>query len=1378
MKKIRVFKQLAAILLLSLLFVAASLTYLATTSSGLRQLLDLAQRGLPGTLQVAEVEGTLFDQLTLKGLRFSQQGLDVSIARLHLAWAPRALLSGMLHIKTLEIIQPEIRLPAAEPPSAASSSAFPITVADLNLPLRLRLDRFSLQQLSLLQAPPEGSPALDGQPSSAFVIESLLLQAHSGTQTLVVDQFQLNAPQGVLQLQGQLTPSGQFPLQLTMDWTLRLPGYAALTGRGTLSGDLSALLLEQQLSGLLSARVSAKLESPLESPKGALQVDAFRADLEPLQASLKGHVVDGSFNAEGDLQGLDLNGQWQTSLPELGDLGLAVQLRLTPERLELNALTVKQLTSGAEFLIEGEIDSYLQSPLLALKGGWKNLAYPLQGDALVSSPQGQFSIDGTLQGVQLALRSDLQGPPELGESLLDARLQLSEELLQLEKLVITQKTTGAQLQLQGRVAQLQQTPQIAMTGSWLKLRYPLQGDALIASSAGGFTFEGTPAQYQLALNSELAGSDLPTGQWRLQAQGNEQGFSQFALGAKTLDGTLQAEGRIGWLPGLSWQVALHGRQLNPGRHWPDWPGALDLQAATHGRLAAGQPLQLEVELESLSGTLRDQPLQGHARIELEDTELKIQQLQLAAAGAQVTLSGTLNGTQKGTENGVLNGAQDEQFDLDWSVDAPDLERLLPNARGSLVGNGTLRGPKQQLELKAVLQGRELKFDAQQLASLDAELDIDLSGRQTSSITLQAENLQIGTQVWQTLDINGQGTPQQHRLELQLEQGPAELQLTLSGGWQAPQWRGVLSRLDLNQELAGRWLLQSPVAVEASAEQAAMAGACWEHQPAAGGELCLDSRWSLQDGVVGALQARQLGLKLLDPWLPPGTQVEGVLELLASFAQKPGEHPRYQLSARLVGSELVLEDEDLKVVGGEIRFNLNGNNDQLGADLLLPLRYPIGSLHTQFSIDNLYTRPGVNGQLDLAVSELKFISLFAPQLQAVSGQIESVLSVSGPLDQPQVQGYLQLFNASAEVPALGIKLEAIELALRDRPESAALDLSGSLRSGSGNLQLEGQLFPLARTGQLRLNGERFKAVDTREVKAWISPDIEIAIAPKLIQLRGEVTIPEAKITPPPLTFNTPLSADVVILDPQQSQTRALVDRQALDAQLRLTLGDKVEVDALGFKGRLEGSILLEDDDRRATRATGSMRVAAGKYRLYGQDMNIERGSLVFSGGPVDNPGLDLRVSRKVEEVTAGARVSGTLRAPRLTLFSEPVMPESSLLSYLLFGRPPGAESTTPSEQELLLKAAIALATMGGNSVAENMSETFSIDELGFESSDDNNTSFYIGKYLSPKLYVKYGVGLLEPTNTFFMRYRLNKGWSLESQTGTQSNGGDIVYTLER
>jgi translocation and assembly module TamB len=1269
----RLLKRLWLSFLVLVLLLLATITYLAGTQSGLQQLQLMAQRWSPGELEIGRVEGTLLDTLSLYGVTFRHQGLDIRLEAFQLEWSPRALFSGALHIHTLELIRPEISLPAADPVSVSvDTPLFPIELPAVIFPLQVRLDNLSVQQL-ILHSPASKGTASEGRSSESLRVDSLQLQIHTDAQTLVLDRLQIDAPQGQLNLQGQLTPSEAFALQLTTDWRLNLPGYPALQGRGSIGGSLSELALEQQLSGLLNAGVTARLQAPLEKPQLELQVDALRADLGLVLPTLAGQFLSGQFNASGNLQGLDLSGRWQARLPELGD------------------------------------------------------------------------------------------------SQLDARLSISPERLHLESLVFSQENTGAEVQLRGELSGLQQTPRIAVAGHWKKLRYPLQAEALIRSPQGQLQIEGTLKKYQLQLSTALAGPNIPAGDWQLKAQGDEQGLSPFTLTMKTLDGQLRTQGQLTWLPQLSWELAVEAQQINPGVQWPEWPGGLDLRARVAGALDASQSLQVTAELLELSGTLRDQALEGDGRVELKSSELKgtelsIQQLQLQLAGARLQA------------NGVLG----EQIKLDWSLQAPSLDQLLPGAQGSLSSTGILRGPQQQLQLQAELQGSQLRLDNLRIGSVDAALDIDLSALKDSSILLQADTIDLQGQRWQQLIVKGQGTPAQHQLSVDLEQGPATLNLALNGSWLESLWRGSVTRLDLQQELAGSWQLQQAAEVEASAARATVDPFCLERQPAGSGELCLDSRWSVAQGITGAVQARQLGLRLFDPWLPGGTEVNGQLQAQADFEQKPGQRPSYQASARILDTELFLEDENLRVRGGEIRLDLSGEDQQLSARLEVPLLEPVGSVDARVVVKDLYSTPDLDGQLHMALSELKFISLFTPQLQAIRGSLDAALTATGPLTQPRVQGSLQLANAQAELPALGIKLNNIELLLRDQPETDALQLRGSVNSGEGTLQLEGLFAPLTGSGQLTLKGERFKAVDTAEVRAWVSPDLSVDVSPKLIKIRGEVKIPEAKIKPPEIAYSAPVSKDVVIIDSEGSaESASAANGQALDARVRLTLGDKVEVDALGFKGLLKGSVLVEDDARRATRATGSLRVAAGKYRLYGQDLNIERGSLVFSGGPVDNPGLDLRVSRSVDEVKVGARVSGTLSLPTLTLFSEPAMPESRLFSYLLLGRAPGAASTSVSEQAMLLKAALALTTMGGNAIAENLAETFSIDELGFDSEGaTDNTSLYIGKYLSPRLYVKYGVGLLEPTNTLYMRYRLNKSWSLESETGTYSNSGDLIYTLER
>jgi translocation and assembly module TamB len=124
-----------------------------------------------------------------------------------------------------------------------------------------------------------------------------------------------------------------------------------------------------------------------------------------------------------------------------------------------------------------------------------------------------------------------------------------------------------------------------------------------------------------------------------------------------------------------------------------------------------------------------------------------------------------------------------------------------------------------------------------------------------------------------------------------------------------------------------------------------------------------------------------------------------------------------------------------------------------------------------------------------------------------------------------------------------------------------------------------------------------------------------------------------------------------------------------------------------------------------------------------------------------PGLDLRAVRKTNNVTAGIKVKGRLKQPQLELFSNPAMGQTNTLSYLLLGRP--VESASGEEGEMMAKAALALGLAGGDRLARSIGDQFGLDEMRVESSDGGDqASLVVGRYLSPRLYVSYGVGLVE------------------------------------
>jgi translocation and assembly module TamB len=148
----------------------------------------------------------------------------------------------------------------------------------------------------------------------------------------------------------------------------------------------------------------------------------------------------------------------------------------------------------------------------------------------------------------------------------------------------------------------------------------------------------------------------------------------------------------------------------------------------------------------------------------------------------------------------------------------------------------------------------------------------------------------------------------------------------------------------------------------------------------------------------------------------------------------------------------------------------------------------------------------------------------------------------------------------------------------------------------------------------------------------------------------------------------------------------------------------------------------------------------------------------------------------ESITAGAQIDGTLKKPLLTLFSNPKMPNSSILSYLVLGR--AAQGGSGNESALLYKAANAMG-FGAGTLTKSLSEAFGLDALQLNSGDSSKaTSLMLGKYLAPNLYVGYGVGLFNAVNTFNVKYRISKRLLFESNSSAFGVGADLVYTVER
>ena len=420
------------------------------------------------------------------------------------------------------------------------------------------------------------------------------------------------------------------------------------------------------------------------------------------------------------------------------------------------------------------------------------------------------------------------------------------------------------------------------------------------------------------------------------------------------------------------------------------------------------------------------------------------------------------------------------------------------------------------------------------------------------------------------------------------------------------------------------------------------------------------------------------------------------------------------------------------------------------------------------------------RLDLALFESVL-----PEFADLEGALEASLDLRGTLGQPDLSGQARLSDGRAQIPEAGIRLKDITLdvsiaSLLDAP-SRSVEIRGSASSGDGSLALEGTMAwtgdTETLTGSGRLYGENFRAMDTDLAKITVTPDLTMRIDGRKITVEGNVDLPKASVT----IRELPPSAVDVSADQRIAGLEPAVRNPAVEviADIGLRFGDEVHFTGFGLDAGLEGTLRLRQRDSRTT-ANGSIYTRGGFYEAYEQRLSINRGRLFWSDTPLVSPAVALDASRTPRpEVTVGLRASGSLERPTVALYSTPAMPESEQLAYLLFGRP--LQSASTGETSMMNEAAYALGIRAGNFLTERFGGRLGFDQLGIEvpaGAGNASAALVLGKYLTPDLYVSYGLSLLESLSTLRIEYALSRRLRVVTESSAERNSADLYYAVER
>jgi translocation and assembly module TamB len=1068
-----------------------------------------------------------------------------------------------------------------------------------------------------------------------------------------------------------------------------------------------------------------------------------------------------------------------SALPQTGPLELVAKARMHADRVEIESLA---LTGPGELSASGAFG--IDHAKSDLKLQWKGMHWPLvsAGPASVVDVVGDATFSGPLDDYRFELNvgASVQSVP----AKISARGGGSLQGLKFDQLRLEAQQGSAQLQgslawrpavradLQGDIANLNPA---SFAPDWPgEINGKLSAQTTVQD-------DGTPdIAFDVAIDrSKLRGQSIALAT-RGHTDTKSARFDELEI--KTGGGSLSGGGTVAWSPALGADFAAKLAQIDPGAFLPQWAGKLNGSVKVSTTAPDGVP-DLRFVLDIDHSQLRGYPLAVSARGNWRNHVLRLDDAALRSGSTRVHAVGLAT----------------PPFDLKVSVTSPDLVTLHPDLGGQLDAELTAVGSLEQPHLVTHGSGRGLRFRGSRVAKLDWTADVD--PKVPSHAEIDLVDAVAGLQI-RRARVTAKGTERYHYLALNAETERGDLDVAAEGGFdrQRLEWGGHLTATRVAPQKLPDWALEKSTPVLIGKKRQSVEPACLSGKA---GRVCT----RLEQNVTGQglrlyWDLEHLQLAAFKPLAPSDTEIKGEADGEGYIEIAGGDVSAIEAGVKLNGVRVARPNMPaFEMLPSTIKADQQNGRLHAIADLKL----------TEGSIGaDVAAAPGSNfaerqlsGQIRVDVPDLGFASEFSSQLRQVGGHVHGALEFAGTPGLPRLRGEVALADGHARLITPGIQLEDVQLRLSGNGDGP-LALNGALRSGDGALNLSGNLDPARAPprADLKLTGADFQAVATPDARIWVTPDLHLVSDDTGIHLDGTLTVPRADITPRKGIGDqgVAVSSDQVIVGEAPRQPASVIK---LYSTVQIALGDRVKFTGFGLTTDLGGAVTIFEQPQHEASAQGRLELSHGVYKAYGQNLNIESGRLIFDGGPVTKPAVDLYATRHPQsDVTVGVRVRGTLAKPQLSLESDPSMPREEQLSWLVLGRPLDASSA--SDRSALTQAALALGLSGGDYFAQRIGKGIGLDTLtvgsvvrdqavaadagtiqgsqaslnrGAYQDQTQAAQLTLGKYLTPRLFVSYGVSLFQPGQTFRLLYDLGHGFKLQTETGIAS-GADLVYTFER
>ncbi|USA47968.1 translocation/assembly module TamB domain-containing protein [Acinetobacter sp. C26M] len=925
-----------------------------------------------------------------------------------------------------------------------------------------------------------------------------------------------------------------------------------------------------------------------------------------------------------------------------------------------------------------------------------------------------------------------------------------------------------QIDLTGQLPQENKTETIALKGK--------STAALIFhdEKAGG-GFKSFAVDYNGSLNALNQGN----GVLKIKVAGTPDYIKINELNHDGVAGKIYATGAVNLKDKLGWDIDASLVRFKPQYFVSSVKGEVSGRVKTLG-VWSDKLKRIDIRELNAAGFINNKPIRGRGNLSLLldsnqegflPQQFEANDLFLAYAQNQLQATGNAQ-------------------NLAIKLNAPALYELYPGLRGRAYGSLNVQS-KPRLKATANMVVDNFAFnDLVTIRSLKVQGELPTSETTPTQLTATLDQLRNGNREIEHATLNLAGTRKAHLLKIESKNRQSNFYVQLAGGFNPKNdWLGLIQKGSFKSHNINLVQNQNAPIIYTTAQQELYVGQhCWQ---SANSQLCLDqaARISKEKGSFSFI-TKNLDLKDFTAFMPEGLAVTGQLNGYAKASWAQGSHPK--LDARLVTrkGEIGLAADDPQDPATTVTYDeLSVIAKSISEGLLLrvDMKTPdIGTGYANVIINPYQANMPMRGEVAFDDVQLKVFKPFIKDVRSMSGTLALAGKMNGTLTQPEFVGEMRLKNGAISMISLPVNLSNIQLYSSIRQQSASID--GAFNSGQGVGRLKGN-FDWKNDPHLNLTlkGDNLLVRQAPMITAIVEPDLTLDVYPfnQRLSLKGTIDIPRARISMPESSATVVnLSPDVRVVQQGQDLLATLKAAKPWDirADMTVTLGNQVIFQGFESTIPLVGRLHLSQRGlETAMRANGAIGVSQKvKIEAYGQSLDLNRAIARFNG-PLANPTLDIDANKPVQGSMVGVRVTGTATVPNIQIYNDAGLSEQEALNALLTGRinegNSGLSNTEGFKSDVnntIAAAGISMGLGGTRALTNQIGRTFGLSGLALDAQGTgDDTQVSLTGYITPDLFIRYGIGVFTPVNKLTLRYQMNRRLYLEASQSLE-RAIDVFY----